>query len=105
MGWNRLQAKSSDRLYRGLTDPIEVYFVHSYYPAPADDSIVSATCHHGVDFAASVSRGNLSATQFHPEKSQKTGLAILTNFITTIDVTSPIENRKSKIENAITSRD
>ncbi len=85
MGWNRLQTQPNDRLYRDLSDPIEVYFVHSYYPVPADDSIISATCHHGIDFAASVSRGNLSATQFHPEKSQTTGLAILRNFISSIE--------------------
>lgn len=84
MGWNQLQTKATDRLYAGLSDPVEVYFVHSYYPEPADQSIVSATCHYGINFAASVSRGNLSATQFHPEKSQTTGLAILRNFIGSI---------------------
>ncbi len=84
MGWNRLTCQPADRLYRDLTDPIEVYFVHSFYPDPVDRSIVSATCDYGLTFAASVSRGNLSATQFHPEKSQRTGLAILTNFIDSI---------------------
>ncbi len=81
MGWNRLACQPTDRLYRGLPDPIEVYFVHSFYPEPTDPSIISATCEYGISFAASVSHGNLSATQFHPEKSQKTGLAILKNFI------------------------
>ncbi len=95
MGWNRLTCQPSDRLYHGLPDPVEVYFVHSYYPDPADPAIVSATCEYGLTFAASVSRGNLSATQFHPEKSQRTGLAIMTNFITSV---SRLENRESKIE-------
>ncbi len=94
MGWNRLKTDPSDRLYRDLGSPLEVYFVHSYYPDPADDSIVSATCSYGIDFAASVSRGNLSATQFHPEKSQRTGLAILQNFI------GSIQNSQSEISNS-----
>jgi glutamine amidotransferase len=92
MGWNRLTCQPTDRLYRDLTDPVEVYFVHSYYPEPSDPAIISATCEYGLTFAASVSRGNLSATQYHPEKSQKTGLAILRNFI------SSIRNPQPKIE-------
>jgi glutamine amidotransferase len=82
MGWNQLHiAKPHDRLMRELgTDP-DFYFVHSYYPVPGDESVVTSTCRYGVEFAASVTRGNVSAVQFHPEKSQTLGLAMLRNFI------------------------
>lgn len=82
MGWNQLHlAKPSDLLMAGLGENPDFYFVHSYYPVPADPSVVTSTCDYGVEFAASVTRGNLSAVQFHPEKSQALGLAMLRNFI------------------------
>jgi len=84
MGWNTLAVKPGDPLYRGLPDPVSVYFVHSYFPAPADDSIVSATCEYGEVFAAGVSFGRIFATQFHPEKSQRTGVHLLGNFVDSI---------------------
>ena len=58
-----------------------MYFVHSYYPQPEDESLIAAFCTYGVRFAAAVRRGNLVATQFHPEKSQKLGVKLLKNFI------------------------
>jgi glutamine amidotransferase len=86
MGWNTLTLNApGDRLYRDLPAAPSVYFVHSYHPVPADASLVTATCEYGDGFAASVSRGALSACQFHPEKSQATGLAILKNFVTSLD--------------------
>ena len=60
------------------------YFVHSYFPVPADDHLVSARCEYGGLFAASVSSGSLHATQFHPEKSQTAGLTLLRNFLNTL---------------------
>lgn len=82
MGWNTLDVKNPDvGLYRGIAMPPSVYFVHSFYPAPADTSLVSATCDYVAPFAASISKGNIHATQYHPEKSQQTGLAILSNFL------------------------
>jgi glutamine amidotransferase len=85
MGWNQLHlAKPSDRLMAGLGENPDFYFVHSYYPVPADPSVVTSTCDYGVEFAASVTRGNLSAVQFHPEKSQALGLAMLRNFIVSL---------------------
>ncbi len=90
MGWNTLAATRGP-LYRDLPAEPSVYFVHSYFPVPADPAIISATCDYGVTFAASVSTGALHATQFHPEKSQATGLAILGNFL------SSIENASSNI--------
>ena len=90
MGWNTLDVrKPEDRLYSALPSAPSVYFVHSFFPVPADPSIISATCDYAGDFAASVSRGALSAVQFHPEKSQRNGLAILKNFVTSIDAPVP----------------
>jgi len=66
----------------GLGENPDFYFVHSYYPVPSDPSVVTSTCDYGVEFAASVTIGNLSAVQFHPEKSQALGLTMLRNFIT-----------------------
>jgi glutamine amidotransferase len=86
MGWNTLDIRrSDDRLYAGLPASPSVYFVHSYFPVPSDPSLITATCNYAGAFAASVSRGALSAVQFHPEKSQRTGLAILKNFVISID--------------------
>lgn len=82
MGWNQLHiANPGDRLLRGLGANPDFYFVHSYYPVPEDGGSVTSTCGYGVEFASSVTRGNLSAVQFHPEKSQTLGLAMLRNFI------------------------
>jgi glutamine amidotransferase len=65
---------------KNINDGDHVYFVHSYYPVPADPQIVATTTDYGFEFASSVHRGNLYACQFHPEKSQKVGLAILEAF-------------------------
>ena len=83
MGWNTITALRGP-LYAGIPEATPVYFVHSFYPVPADPFLTSATCEYGAPFAASVSRGSLHATQFHPEKSQAAGLAILGNFLSTL---------------------
>jgi glutamine amidotransferase len=83
MGWNTL-SKTSGPLYKGLSGDVSMYFVHSYYPAPADSSVVSAWSDYGFSFAAGVSSGTLHAVQFHPEKSQSAGLALLRNFLSTL---------------------
>ena len=85
MGWNQLHINApSDRLMKGFTQTPDFYFVHSYYPVPEDPSVITSTCHYGVEFAASVTKGKLSAVQFHPEKSQSLGLTMLRNFITSL---------------------
>jgi len=85
MGWNQLHlTEPSDRLMKNLGKNPDFYFVHSYYPVPEDPSVITSTCDYGLEFAASVTRGNLSAVQFHPEKSQELGLAMLKNFITSL---------------------
>jgi glutamine amidotransferase len=83
MGWNTL-SKTFGPLYNGLSGDVSMYFVHSYYPVPADSSLVSAWSDYGVSFAAGVSSGALHAVQFHPEKSQSAGLALLRNFLSTL---------------------
>ncbi len=82
IGWNRLELTGGGcPLYEGIPDGSYVYFVHSYFPRPADPSIVASWTDYGGPFASSVWRDNVFATQFHPEKSQAVGLAILGNFI------------------------
>lgn len=83
MGWNSLQNLRGP-LYEGIPAGTSVYFVHSFYPTPADAALGSASCDYGTPFAASISIGQLHATQFHPEKSQAAGLAILGNFLRTL---------------------
>ena len=84
MGWNNVQpSHADDPAWAGLGDAPFFYFVHSYYPQPLDAEIVAGTTHYaGRDFAAAVQRGRMIATQFHPEKSQATGLRLLGNFLT-----------------------
>jgi glutamine amidotransferase len=81
MGWNSVVFGRSHPLLEGVADGSEFYFVHSYYPAPAaPECIVGRTEYAGVAFASVVARGNLFATQFHPEKSGRVGLRLLANF-------------------------
>ncbi len=82
IGWNQLQlTRPADPLWRGLPAAPHVYFVHSYYCAPEDSSVVTAWTDYGERFAAAASKGSVAAVQFHPEKSQEIGLGLLRNFI------------------------
>lgn len=82
IGWNRLDLVRLDcPLYQGIPNGSYVYFVHSFFPKPADPAIVATQTNYGETFASSVWRENVFATQFHPEKSQKVGLQLLRNFI------------------------
>jgi glutamine amidotransferase len=82
IGWNQIEiVRPECPLYRGIENGSHVYFVHSFFPKPADTSIVATRTHHGEEFASSVWRGNVFATQFHPEKSQAVGLRLLSNFV------------------------
>ncbi len=80
MGWNRLHTVGDQPLLAGIPDDAYFYFVHSYYVAPDDEAAVAARTDYGIDFVSMISRGNMFATQFHPEKSQKVGLRLLKNF-------------------------
>lgn len=82
MGWNVLKLTNpADPIWSGMGEEPYFYFVHSYYPVVEDADLVSAVCDYGVSFAAAIRRGNLIATQFHPEKSQKLGVQLLRNFV------------------------
>lgn len=80
IGWNSLDIKKNDGLFKGIGKNPYVYFVHSYFLNASDKSIVSAQTEYGVTIDAAVEKGNIFATQFHPEKSGETGLKILRNF-------------------------
>ena len=82
IGWNQLDVvKPECPLYRDIPSGSYVYFVHSFFPKPADESIVATRTEYGETFASSVWRDNVFATQFHPEKSQAVGLRLLKNFV------------------------
>ena len=80
MGWNQLSLRNSPPLFDGIDNGSNVYFVHSYYAAPDDSSVIATTTDYGIEFCSSVWKDNVVATQFHPEKSQAVGLRILKNF-------------------------
>ncbi len=80
MGWNELQLKKPAPILEGVNAGDHLYFVHSYYVAPKEPEVVAVEADYGGPFCAMVWRGQLFATQFHPEKSQQVGLQILKNF-------------------------
>ena len=82
IAWNQIEITQANcPLYRGVTSGSYVYFVHSFFPKPMDASIVATKTEYGETFASSVWKDNVFATQFHPEKSQKVGLQVLSNFV------------------------
>jgi len=81
IGWNTLRLGAGDPFFSGLPDPAFAYFVHSFYPDPSEDELITAASTHGVEFAAACRRGKVRGVQFHPEKSQATGLRMLENFV------------------------
>ena len=85
IGWNEVNFTQPDcPILKGIESGSHFYFVHSYYPQPKDGSIVTTRTEYGVDFTSAIWRDNVFATQFHPEKSQKVGLQLLTNFVNLI---------------------
>ena len=83
IGWNSVKAGSGSKLFNGIENE-SFYFVHSYYVPHDEESIergVTGIAHYGKEVAAVISRPNLFATQFHPEKSQEAGLTLLRNFL------------------------
>jgi glutamine amidotransferase len=81
MGWNRVAFRGSHPVFAGLPASAEYYFVHSFYPDPAETAMVLGTTEHGTSFPSAIGWKNLVATQFHPEKSGRFGLDILKNFL------------------------
>lgn len=81
MGWNQVHQTVNHPVFEGVPDDANFYFVHSFYADPEDRSIVAGTTEYGVTINSVIAKGNLVATQFHPEKSGDTGLKILGNFL------------------------
>ena len=83
MGWNQAQLTNPEHpVWAGLGEAPFFYFVHSYFPVPEDASLVaSRTDYAGLTFASAIQQGNVTATQFHPEKSQENGLRLIGNFL------------------------
>jgi glutamine amidotransferase len=81
MGWNQVSQRARHPLFEGVSQGANFYFVHSYFPVPADPSLVAGETDYGETFCSVVARGNLVATQFHPEKSGDLGLKLYENFI------------------------
>ncbi len=86
MQWNQLHWGANSALAQGLEAEPWVYLVHSYYCVPSDSTTIIATCDYGVDVACVVQQRNVTATQFHPEKSGTMGLAILANWTQSVKV-------------------
>jgi glutamine amidotransferase len=80
MGWNSVTFHHSHPVFQNISPDAEFYFVHSYYPAPSDDSAVLGITDYGINFCSVLAVNNLVAMQFHPEKSGRPGLQILRNF-------------------------
>jgi len=80
MGWNSVNIKKESKLFKGLINP-EFYFVHSYHLVCNDEKDILATTNYGYDFISSIQKNNIFGLQFHPEKSLKSGLKIIENFI------------------------
>jgi glutamine amidotransferase len=81
MGWNVVKFKRKNKILEGIPDNSYFYFVHSYYVVPEDERIIAGVTDYGTDFTSMIIYENIFATQFHPEKSQKTGLTLLKNFV------------------------
>lgn len=81
MGWNEIKIKGDNPLLTGFEDPPRFYFVHSYHVVCQNSKDELATSHYGIDFTAAVWHENIMGTQFHPEKSHKYGLKVMSNFV------------------------
>lgn len=83
VGWNQIRQRRAHPLFEGIADEAFFYFVHSFYCEPADDTVVLGDTDYGVAYASVVAQQNIAGVQFHPEKSQATGLRLLANFAQT----------------------
>jgi glutamine amidotransferase len=81
MGWNEVHQTRPHSMWEGIAQDSRFYFVHSYYAVPNDTELLAATVRYGRDIAVALARENIFAVQFHPEKSQQAGLALLANFM------------------------
>lgn len=101
IGWNGIKASQASRIFNGLEGSEKFYFVHSYHVVPGSDEYILTTTDYGYEFVSAIRKGNIVATQFHPEKSGRAGLALLENFLTAsreavIPQTSPRTTKLAK---------
>jgi imidazole glycerol-phosphate synthase subunit HisH len=80
VGWNQIHQERQNSLFAEIPDQSYFYFVHSYYCEPLDENVVAGKTQYGVNYASVVADKNVCGVQFHPEKSQETGLRLLQNF-------------------------
>ena len=83
IGWNSVSLKQKGGIFKNIDDESYFYFVHSFYLDGADEDVVAGVTQYGVPIECAVQKGRLCAVQFHPEKSSKSGLALLKNFLNT----------------------
>jgi glutamine amidotransferase len=81
IGWNQINIVKESKIFKNIENNSHMYFVHSYEFIPSDKNVISATTDYSTNIVCSVEKENLFGTQFHPEKSDKTGLQIIQNFI------------------------
>ncbi|MGA8033385.1 MAG: imidazole glycerol phosphate synthase subunit HisH [Casimicrobiaceae bacterium] len=82
MGWSPVHQQRAHPLWAGIDDGSRFYFAHSYYPVPTDPGVTAGTAAYPAPFTCAIARANIFAVQFHPEKSQRSGLQLLANFVT-----------------------
>ena len=81
IGWNEIDIQKESKIFKDIKNKSHMYFVHSYEIVPQDKSVISATTDYSSKIVCAVEKNNLFGTQFHPEKSDKTGLKIIDNFL------------------------
>ena len=81
MGWNQVHQERDHALWHGIADASRFYFVHSFYPHPADSEVSAGAADYGIHFTCAVARANIFGVQFHPEKSHHAGLQLFSNFV------------------------
>ena len=81
IGWNEIEIQKESKIFKDIKNKSHMYFVHSYEFIPNEKTVISATTDYSSKIVCSVERDNLFGTQFHPEKSDKTGLKIIDNFL------------------------
>ncbi|MBN1499311.1 MAG: imidazole glycerol phosphate synthase subunit HisH [Spirochaetes bacterium] len=81
MGWNNVRFVRESKYLEGIENDSYFYFIHTYYPEVEDSECITGVCSYGTDFTCMITRGNLIAAQFHPEKSHNNGLKIIENFV------------------------
>jgi len=81
MGWNQVHQEIEHPMWKGIAQDARFYFVHSFYSQPGNPELIAASTNYGFSFTSAVSKDNVFAVQFHPEKSQHSGLALYANFL------------------------